>query len=160
MKLDRWRVEVHNAPRRIPLKWSPKRSLFMYNYFSVGVDAQVALNFHLARQSQFYMFSSRMINKVSVSIRCLILDFYYFVFQILYLCFGTQQVVQPDCAGLEKYIELYMDDELVPLPELQSIVCLNIDSWGAGVRLWGKYKCFFFISEFIYIIDVILNCPY
>lgn len=37
----------------------------MYNYLSVGVDAQVALNFHLARQSQFYMFSSRMINKVS-----------------------------------------------------------------------------------------------
>lgn len=66
VKLDRWRVEVHNAPRRIPLKWSPKRSLFMYNYFSIGVDAQVALNFHLARQSQFYMFSSRMINKVNV----------------------------------------------------------------------------------------------
>lgn len=66
--------------------------------------------------------------------------------QTLYLCFGTQQVMQPDCAGLEKYVDLYLDGELVPLPELQSIVCLNIDSWGAGVRLWGKHICDFTLN--------------
>lgn len=119
IKLDRWLIEFANrTTSRNPLKWSPHRSLFMYNYFSVGVDAQVALNFHKARESSLYMFSSRIINKA------------------LYLCFGTQQMVQPDCVGLEKQIELYLDGTKIDLPELQSVVCLNIDSWGAGVRLW------------------------
>lgn len=58
--------------------------------------------------------------------------------QILYLCFGTHQVVLPDCVGLEKKINVYLDGELLDLPELQAVVCLNIDSWGAGVNLWGK----------------------
>lgn len=55
------------------------------------------------------------------------------------MCFGTQQVVQPDCAGLEQHVDLYLDGVRVELPEVQSIVCLNIDSWGAGVKLWGKF---------------------
>lgn len=44
----------------------------------------------------------------------------------------------PDCVGLEKKIDLFLDGELVDLPELQAVVCLNIDSWGAGVHLWSK----------------------
>lgn len=41
------------------------------------------------------------------------------------------------CVGLEKKILLYIDEKNIELPELQSVVCLNIDSWGAGVKLWG-----------------------
>lgn len=43
----------------------PNKTVFMYNYFSIGVDAQVALNFHRTRDSEFYVFSSRIFNKVS-----------------------------------------------------------------------------------------------
>jgi diacylglycerol kinase (ATP) len=91
----------------------------MYNYIGIGVDAQVALNFHKTRDSLFYVFSSRIFNK------------------ILYLCFGTQQVVTSDCKNLEQKLELYLDGKQVDLPELESIVILNISSWGAGVNLWG-----------------------
>lgn len=51
-----------------------------------------------------------------------------------------------DCKDLHKYIDLYLDGKLVELPELESIVVLNIPSWGAGVDLWGKVnilKCFY-----------------
>lgn len=67
--IDRWTVQVAREPRsrRIPLKWTAAalRAVTMYNYFSVGVDAKVALNFHRARKSRLYVFSSRCINKVS-----------------------------------------------------------------------------------------------
>ena len=37
----------------------------MNNYFSVGCDAKVVLNFHLHRESQPSLFTSRIINKVN-----------------------------------------------------------------------------------------------
>lgn len=49
-------------------------------------------------------------------------------------------MVLPDCVGLEKKIDVYLDDVKIDLPELQSVVFLNIDSWGAGVQLWGTKK--------------------
>lgn len=58
--------------------------------------------------------------------------------QLLYLCFGTHQAVTSDCKDLQKRIELYLDGKFIDLPELESIVVLNISSWGAGVDLWGK----------------------
>ena len=38
----------------------------MNNYFSVGCDAKVVLNFHLHRESQPSLFTSRIINKVKI----------------------------------------------------------------------------------------------
>lgn len=116
--LDRWRIEV-SSTRHLGLR-IPQTVHYMYNYMSVGVDAQVALNFHRTRQSPFYLFGSRIFNK------------------LLYLCFGTQQVVTSDCKNLEQRLDLYLDGKHVDLPELESIVVLNISSWGAGVNLWAK----------------------
>lgn len=68
---------------------------------------------------------------------------FFLNFQLLYLCFGTHQVVLPDCVGLETKVDLYLDDVKIDLPELQAIVCINIDSWGAGVHLWRKFSVYF-----------------
>ncbi|XP_066258337.1 diacylglycerol kinase epsilon [Euwallacea similis] len=116
-QLDRWQMEVISN-RHLGLR-IPNKTFFMYNYMSVGVDAQVALSFHKTRDSIFYVYGSRLFNK------------------LLYLCFGTQQVVTADCKNLEQRLDLYLDGHQVPLPELESIVVLNISSWGAGVNLWG-----------------------
>lgn len=54
------------STRHLGLKL-PNKTYFMYNYLSIGVDAQVALNFHKTRDSAFYVYGSRLFNKVCVS---------------------------------------------------------------------------------------------
>ena len=54
----------------------------------------------------------------------------------MYFGYGTQQWFEKKCQGLNEKIELYLDGQKKNLPAIESIVVLNIDSWGAGVHLW------------------------
>ncbi|XP_077292489.1 diacylglycerol kinase epsilon [Arctopsyche grandis] len=105
--IDRWSVTVG------------RRKLFAYNYLSIGVDARVALDFHRARLHPLYLRGSQSIN------------------YLIYLCLGTQQVLSQDCHGLEKLLELHMNNNVIALPPLQALLLLNIPSWGAGVDVWN-----------------------
>lgn len=123
VKLDRWRLKMHyDHIHALPRRLHPDRKMFMYNYCSVGVDALVTLNFHKARASAFYLIKSKIMNK------------------FLYFIYGSKEVFWQKCDGLHKELELYLDDSKIELPELQSIVVLNIDSWGAGVKLIDMIK--------------------
>lgn len=66
----RWKIEV-TVGRHLGLKLSNSvKTHYMYNYISVGVDAQVALNFHKTRDSPFYVYGSRIFNKVHFTLYC------------------------------------------------------------------------------------------
>lgn len=116
VQLDRWSVQIKSI-RQLRLTRALK-TMWMYNYLSIGVDAQVALDFHNTRESSLYIFSSRAFNK------------------FLYFTFGTQQAMERGCRDLDQRIELYCDGTRVELPPIESVVVLNIPSWGAGVNLW------------------------
>lgn len=63
--IARWEVATKWAHHLSHLGRVKKR--LMYNYMSVGVDAQVTLDFHRTRESAFYIVSSRIFNKVQFS---------------------------------------------------------------------------------------------
>ncbi|XP_069964961.1 diacylglycerol kinase epsilon [Bactrocera oleae] len=117
VNLDRFDLQIEKLYYRLPIQRHPIKTIHVYNYYSIGVDALVTYNFHKTRESRFYLLSSRIFNK------------------LIYFGFGTQQIVQRDCERIEQKLDLYLDGHIVELPELQSIIFLNIDSWGAGCKL-------------------------
>ncbi|XP_039596218.1 diacylglycerol kinase epsilon [Polypterus senegalus] len=115
VKLDRWKVQVTNKGY---CSFRKPKVLSMNNYFSVGPDALMALNFHTHREKTPSLFSSRIFNKA------------------VYFFYGTKDCLVQECKDLDKKIELELDGERVDLPNLEGIIVLNIGYWGGGCRLW------------------------
>ncbi|XP_066560295.1 diacylglycerol kinase epsilon [Amia ocellicauda] len=115
VKLDRWKVQVASKGY---YSFRKPKVLTMNNYFSVGPDALMALNFHAHREKTPSLFSSRIVNKA------------------VYFFYGTKDCLVQECKDLDKKIELELDGERVQLPSLEGIIVLNIGYWGGGCRLW------------------------
>ncbi|XP_060802762.1 diacylglycerol kinase epsilon isoform X1 [Amyelois transitella] len=116
--LDRWKITIKPKRRRLG-RLRPDRVLYAYNYASIGVDAQVALDFHRARTQFLYRYASRTLNYMA------------------YAFLGAGRALDAGrCDALERRLRVRADGAALALPPLQALVALNIPSWGAGVDLW------------------------
>ncbi|XP_040569190.1 diacylglycerol kinase theta isoform X2 [Lepeophtheirus salmonis] len=92
----------------------------MNNYFGIGLDADLCLDFHNKREENPEKFNSRFHNKG------------------VYVKVGLRKMVgRRSCKDLNKEVTMEVDGKLVDLPNLEGIIILNIMSWGSGANAWG-----------------------
>jgi diacylglycerol kinase family enzyme len=131
--LDRWSVSL--APAVVPdgdagktAGWSvgefgaSERKHTMNNYFSIGIDAAIALRFHRRREASPHLFTSRTVNKA------------------WYGLIGAREAVVSSPAGtklLKSLIKVIADGVELDLGDNQALVVLNLQSYSGGVDLWN-----------------------
>jgi diacylglycerol kinase (ATP) len=112
----------------------------MNNYFGLGLDADICLDFHMAREENPNKFNSRFGLILLITFRI------YFCFHRIqakgyYLKTGIRKMMKK--GGLKDFtrdIVLEVDGKRVDLPQLEGIVIMNILSWASGANLWGHEK--------------------
>ncbi|GMT36098.1 hypothetical protein PFISCL1PPCAC_27395 [Pristionchus fissidentatus] len=120
--LDRWTISIENTRRSIANVRTEPKSISMTNYFSLGVDARVTFGMQSTRESVPKALSSRFMNK------------------LLFFTYGTMDLFTRTHSGLEKKIELILDGKSIDLPGIEGLVFLNIQCWGAGVKVWREIE--------------------
>uniref|UniRef100_A0A8C3LK78 Diacylglycerol kinase n=1 Tax=Chrysolophus pictus TaxID=9089 RepID=A0A8C3LK78_CHRPC len=128
VQLDRWNLQVERNPdlpqdeledgsRKLPLN-------VFNNYFSLGFDAHVTLEFHESREANPEKFTSRFRNKM------------------FYAGAAFSDFLQRSSRDLSKHVKVVCDGtDLTPkIQELkfQCIVFLNIPRYCAGTMPWGN----------------------
>ncbi|NXC03716.1 DGKD kinase, partial [Orthonyx spaldingii] len=94
----------------------------MNNYFGIGLDAKISLEFNNKRDEHPKKYSSRTKN------------------MMWYGVLGTKELLQRTYKNLEQRVQLECDGVPISLPSLQGIAVLNIPSYAGGINFWGGTK--------------------
>uniref|UniRef100_UPI00398E7B8A diacylglycerol kinase theta isoform X2 n=1 Tax=Pristiophorus japonicus TaxID=55135 RepID=UPI00398E7B8A len=121
--MDRWTIlldgqeVVEGTENGVP-ELEPPKIVQMNNYCGIGIDAELSLDFHQAREEDPDKFNSRFHNKG------------------VYVKVGLQKISHT--RSLHRDLKLQVDDREVELPNIEGLIFLNIPSWGSGADLWGS----------------------
>ncbi|KAH9513883.1 hypothetical protein Btru_031662 [Bulinus truncatus] len=105
----------------IPLE-SYHEKCVMNNYFGIGLDAKITLEFQNKREEHPEKCRSRTKN------------------MMWYGVLGGKEMINQTFKNLDQRVLLECDGQRIPLPSLQGIVILNIPSYGGGANFWGGSK--------------------
>ncbi len=124
--LDRWTVVFHSdenkelddLKRQLSISVNVSQAntnednthiFVMNNYFGIGIDADVCLDFHTAREENPNKFNSRLHNKK------------------YYVQMGIRKMMNRGiCRDFNRYVTLEVDGRRVDLPQIEGIIILNI----------------------------------
>ncbi|CAK7344650.1 unnamed protein product [Dovyalis caffra] len=132
---DPWTLQSLTIEGELPEKVNCYEGVF-YNYFSIGMDAQVAYGFHHLRNEKPYLAQGPISNKLIYS---------------GYTCtqgwFLTPCISNPSLRGLKNILRMHVKKvncsewEHIPVPKsVRAIVALNLNSYASGRNPWGSPK--------------------
>ncbi|XP_057560862.1 diacylglycerol kinase theta isoform X3 [Hippopotamus amphibius kiboko] len=120
--VDRWTIllDAHEAcgGESSLAEAEPPKIVQMSNYCGIGIDAELSLDFHQAREEEPGKFTSRLHNKG------------------VYVRVGLQKLSHS--RGLHRALRLQVEQREVELPSIEGLIFINIASWGSGADLWGS----------------------
>ncbi|XP_075799629.1 diacylglycerol kinase theta isoform X1 [Microtus pennsylvanicus] len=120
--MDRWTIllDAHetDSTENSVVDMEPPKIVQMSNYCGIGIDAELSLDFHQAREEEPGKFTSRFHNKG------------------VYVRVGLQKISHS--RSLHKEIRLQVEQQEVELPSIEGLIFINIPSWGSGADLWGS----------------------
>lgn len=99
---------VHDSMNLYYIREGYYERCVMNNYFGIGIDAKITLDFHNKREEHPEKCRSRAKN--------------YMWYGVL----GSKEWLQKTYKNLEQRVQLECDGQRIPLPSLQGIVVLNI----------------------------------
>lgn len=115
INLDRWNLNLSDSTGNL------LETKVLNNYFSIGIDAKIALQFHEKRNSNPEMFKNQTVNKM------------------WYGALGSQAVLTMDgCAKLSTEVALEIDGVAYDITQLslEAVVLVNLPSCYGGATLW------------------------
>ena len=126
--IDIWKIQrAPFGPKLMSkyMNWIPKidrpKNKTIVNYFSIGLDSHVSLDFDALRHMRPYLFVSSIINK------------------LWYGLLGFKLLLQQPDLDLSSTTSIECDGRPVVVPKgTKCLVFLNIDSYAAGTQLWEE----------------------
>jgi len=116
--LDRFNLSIREKDENGA--YVEKDTKVLNNYWSIGIDAKIALKFHESRNANPKAFSNQNVNKM------------------WYGKFGAGEMID-GCPGLRKTVDLEIDGKKIKLKRiLEGFVVLNLPSCYAGACLWER----------------------
>ena len=127
--LDRWTIMTNlindklNVTELVPSAKAKLPLTVINNYFSIGADSKIALDFHEAREKNPEQFTSQAFNKIE------------------YVKNYNRELFNQSCKNIIQSIKVLECDGVDCLPKIQemnchSIVIVNIPSYMAGKKPW------------------------
>ncbi|TPX51569.1 diacylglycerol kinase (ATP) [Synchytrium endobioticum] len=165
VELDRWCITITSLPPPSPPSpykptsfvrgFSSKSSTrpaqktivkVCNNYFSVGADARIALDFHRVRESQPHFFRNRFVNKGWYALlggRQIALNVMSYLGITFKMDLEKEEAALPDSPQHSKLVgaTLQLDTSpIIHLDHLGGAVILNIPSYGGGAQIYAPLQ--------------------
>ena len=133
-QLDYWNVTFSNLdttsstlPHAVSVQGPTSATSKFWNYFSIGLDAETAYNFHTLRETHPSCTNSRLINQAWYGI---------FTCGTGWFCGGRPLDRCVHRVRIKHTVEGEWNDVVVP-PTIRAVVLLNLQTYGGGRDIWG-----------------------